>query len=100
MWLLAESMVHFPFRGMLGWQYNVNGIPLEQLSLRGLLPSPGREAVSQLMEYQQFRTNRGCNDASHKSSVKACIHLARFLYHDQSQVTIFVCAAAAAAAAV
>jgi hypothetical protein len=75
---------------MLGWQSSVKGLPLDQLSLTGLIPSPGREAVTQLMEYQQFRTSRGCAVRSSEMPIKACIHLARFLFHNLAEVCVLL----------
>lgn len=72
---------------MLGWLHHAQGVPLPQLSLRALLPTPKRESASLLMQYMQWReAQRGCSVSSHTNAIKACIVLARFLYHDQSKV--------------
>ncbi|KAF6259556.1 hypothetical protein COO60DRAFT_994730 [Scenedesmus sp. NREL 46B-D3] len=42
-------------RLLLGYAHNVRGTPLDQLSLATLVPSPGREGVSLLMDYQHWR---------------------------------------------
>ena len=73
---------------MLGWQHKEKGIPPEQLSLKGLLPSTQRDAVSELMEYQHWREQyRGSSPRSAVFPIRACIALARFLYHDTSKVS-------------
>jgi hypothetical protein len=72
---------------MLGYLHTVRGAPLAQLGLRSLLPSAGREGVSVLMEYQHWRQQqRGVAPRSSVMPVKATICLARWLYHDQSEV--------------
>jgi hypothetical protein len=72
---------------MLGWAHSVRGVPLEQLSLATLVPSPDREGVSQLMDYQHWRQQRGVAARSHAQPIKAVIVAARYLYHEQSSVS-------------
>ena len=38
-------------RGMLGWLHRYRGVPADELSLRALLPSSGREGVSLVFDY-------------------------------------------------
>jgi hypothetical protein len=74
---------------MLGWAYTVRGVPLEQLSLATLVPSPEREGVSLLMDYQYWRQQRGVAARSQTQPIKAVIAAARYLYHAQSSVSTF-----------
>ncbi|WIA30518.1 hypothetical protein OEZ86_000602 [Tetradesmus obliquus] len=69
---------------MLGWAHTERGVPLEQLRLATLVPSPGREGVSLLMDYQHWRQQKGVTARSHLLPIKATIVAARLLYHEQS----------------
>lgn len=74
-------------RLLLGFAHNVCGVPLEQLSLKTLVPSPDRDGVSLLMDYQQWRQQqRGTAISSATVAIKAVMHVARFLYHDLARV--------------
>jgi hypothetical protein len=74
-------------RLLLGFAHNVRGVPLEQLSLATLVPSPGREGVSLLMDYQHWRQQqRGTASSSATVAIRAVVHVARFLYHSMAKV--------------
>jgi hypothetical protein len=76
-------------RLFLGFAHRVRGVPLEQLSLRTLLPTPTRDAVSLLLDYKHWlEQERGVSPRSQVMPIKAAIVVARFLFHDLSAVRI------------
>jgi hypothetical protein len=76
-------------RGMLGWMHTVRGVPLDQLSLKSLVPSLERNAVGVTFEYCQWLvTERGVNVRTELLALRSILYAAKFLYHDDSNVTI------------
>lgn len=72
----------------LGYVHSTHGVPLGQLHLHSLLPSSSRQAVSLLMQYNHWREQeRGLAPRSVPCTIKAVMALARYLYHEQSQVS-------------
>lgn len=71
----------------LGYVHRAHDVPLAELHLQSLLPGSGRDAVSLLMQYNYWREKeRGLAAGSIPFTIKAVIVLARYLYHEQSQV--------------
>jgi hypothetical protein len=76
-------------RGMLGWMHTVRGVPLDQLSLKTLIPSTERKAVGLSFEYCQWMVNeRGVNVRTELLALRSILFAAKFVYHDQSNVML------------
>jgi integrase len=76
-------------RGMLGWLHTVCGIPIDQLSLKNLLPTSERKSVSLAFDYCQWMVNeRGVNVRTELLALRSILFAAKFLYHEESKVTL------------
>lgn len=76
-------------RGMLGWLHRVRGVPLEELSLRSLVPSNERGAVATTFDYAQWLvTERSINVRTELLVLRSVLFAAKFLYHDESAVEV------------
>ncbi|KAL4540242.1 hypothetical protein Ndes2526A_g03237 [Nannochloris sp. 'desiccata'] len=76
-------------RGMLGWMHTVRGVPIDQLSITSLIPSSERKAVGLAFDYCQWMvTERGVNARTELLALRSILYAAKFLYHDDSNVTL------------
>ena len=76
-------------RGMLGWLHRVRGVPLEELSLMSLVPSNDRNGVAAAFDYVQWLVNeRSINVRTELLVLRSVLFAAKFLYHDESAVTL------------
>jgi len=76
-------------RGMLGWMHSVRGVPIDQLSLKSLIPSSERKAVGEAFDYCQWIiTVRGVNARTELLALRSILFAAKFLYHGESNVTV------------
>jgi hypothetical protein len=76
-------------RGMLGWMHTVRGVPIDELSLKSLIPNTERKAVGLAFEYCQWMVNeRGVNVRTELLALRSILFAAKFLYHEDSNVAL------------
>lgn len=76
-----------PRRGFLGWQHNVRGVPVEELSLRGAVPSAERDGVALAFEYIQWLlAERQISVRTEGLVIRSIMAAAKHVHHDKSQV--------------
>jgi len=74
-------------RGMLGWLHRVRGMPIQDLSLRSLIPSSDRDGVFLAFEYVQWlSTERGVGIRTELIAWRSLLHCAKFVHHKASNV--------------
>ena len=73
-------------RGFLGWQHNVRGVPVEELSLRAAIPSAEREGVALAFEYIQWLlAERQISVRTEGLVIRSVMAAAKHVHHDKSQ---------------
>jgi hypothetical protein len=74
-------------RGALGWLHRERGVPLDRLSLRDVVPSPGREGVGPAFDYLLWlREARGVGVRTEGLALRSLLAAAKFLHHGASAV--------------
>lgn len=74
-------------RGFLGYLKNVDKVPLEDLSLRSLVPSSGRDGVIPAFNYTQWLIKeRNIAVRTELLVLRSVLFVAKFVHHDQSQI--------------
>ncbi|KAK3264030.1 hypothetical protein CYMTET_27204 [Cymbomonas tetramitiformis] len=72
-------------RGLYGWMHNINGVPLEGLTLRAVFPSSKRGDVEIPFQYVQWLvTERKVAATYELTNLRVMINLAKFLFDDES----------------
>ncbi|KAK3253504.1 hypothetical protein CYMTET_37251 [Cymbomonas tetramitiformis] len=72
-------------RGLYGWMHNINGVPLEGLTLRAVFPSSKRGDVEMPFQYVQWLvTERKVAATYELTNLHVMISLAKFLFDDES----------------
>ncbi len=90
------SLYLAPCRGFLGWQHNVRGVPVEELSLRGVIPSAERDGVALAFEYIQWLlAERQIGVRTEGLVIRSIMAAAKHVHHDKSQVRARGCQALA-----
>ena len=71
---------------MLGWLVQQEGVALEGLDLRALVPSPQRGGVAVTFRYCQWLQGvREVAATTETLALRSIMQVAKFLYHSQSQ---------------
>lgn len=74
-------------RGMLGYMVNIQGEPLETMSLKVLVPSDGRNGVIPAFNYVQWLVKeRQIAVRTELLVLRAILHVAKFVHHDKSHI--------------
>lgn len=74
-------------RGMLGYMVNIQGEPLETMSLRKLVPSDGRDGVIPAFNYVQWLVKeRNIAVRTELLVLRAVLYAAKFVHHDKSHI--------------
>ena len=74
-------------RGMLGYLVNIQGEPLESMSLKALVPSHGRDGVIPAFNYVQWLVKeRNIAVRTELLVLRAILYAAKFVHHDKSHI--------------
>lgn len=74
-------------RGMLGYLVNIQGEPLESMSLKSLVPSHGRDGVIPAFNYVQWLVKeRNIAVRTELLVLRAILYAAKFVHHDKSHI--------------
>ena len=77
-------------RGFLGWQHNVRGVALEELSLRAAIPTAERDGVALAFEYIQWLlAERQIGVRTEGLVIRSIMAAAKHVHHAKSQVQRF-----------
>ena len=77
--------IDFTHRAMLGWLHIHESVPLDELSLRMLVPSADRVGVALAFKYVQWLVDeRGVSAATEMLSIRSIIQAAKFVHHNES----------------
>jgi hypothetical protein len=74
-------------RGMLGYLVNIQGEPMETMSLKALVPSVGRDGVIPAFNYVQWLVKeRQIAVRTELLVLRAILYVAKFVHHDASHI--------------
>lgn len=74
-------------RGMLGYLVNIQGEPLETMTLEKLVPSDGRDGVIPAFNYVQWLVKeRNIAVRTELLVLRAVLYAAKFVHHDKSSI--------------
>ena len=73
-------------RQVMGWLHHVQGVPLEELSFRRLLPDSSRAGVELPFEFLQYLAeDRGASPNYELVHLRTMLQMAKFLYRKESR---------------